>query len=37
MRTYSFYVKAANYFFRKGNQNLFDNFYKIVKELQATA
>ena len=35
MRTYEFYVKAADYFFRKGNQKLFNSFYRIVKELQA--
>ena len=35
MRTYEFYVKAADSFFRKGNQKLFNSFYLIVKELQA--
>lgn len=34
MRTYEFYAKAADYFFRKGNYKLFNKFYCIVKKMQ---
>lgn len=33
--TYSFYRKAADYFYKKGNYKLFDKYYKLVKEMQA--
>lgn len=34
MQTYEFYIKAANYFFRKGNYKLFNQFYLAIKKIQ---
>lgn len=34
MKAYAFYAKAADYFFRKGNYKLFNQFYRIVKNMQ---
>lgn len=32
--SYEFCLKAANYFFKKGNYKLFNRFYKLVKAEQ---
>lgn len=34
MKTYEFYVKATDYFYRKGNYKLFNQFYRLVKNMQ---
>lgn len=36
MKTYSyeFCIKAANYYFKKGNMKLFNRFYRMVKDSQ---